>query len=184
MLQRIETTGLVINMDGEYYVNKKNAETLLLVSNIKDHLILLNPGTWNTYHCTQSVFDKLTAKKTLEKAQYILDYTFIAKGQLSPDRNIIGYTDVKTLAKGLKKLSEKTPGEGFILDSFHLKSKLSGQVIFFGEGLEDMKKAVSAMAPDKKVFKPSAINLNPLLQKIGLKPSAQESSSLRPVRRR
>lgn len=178
MLQRIEMTGLMINRDGDYYINKKNSETLLLVDKFKDHLILLNPATKNTYHCIQATFDKLISKKKMQMAEYILDYTYTEPGKLmKPERNTIGFEDLKSLKKGITNVGGKTPGEPVHFDQFTLKNKETGGVIYSGKLLDELTKAVSSLDHGKKAFRPSAININQLLQKIGLNKSDEPSQS-------
>ena len=118
-------------------------------------------------------------------AEYILDYTYSNPGILmKPERNTIAFEDVKSLKKGINNVGGKNPGEPVHFEHFTLKNKQTGKVIYSGKWLDELTNAVSNIDRGKKAFKPSAININQLLQKIGLKQSDEPSQSVKSRRSR
>lgn len=167
----------IFHIDGEFYVNKKNAETLMVRFKDPFGVSLSNWNSKDIYHYPKSLFDKLQQKKELIPARFVLEYSYTYFDTDKAETNFFAFADRKKLLDGLKNLGGRITGESLVFHQFKLVDKQNDSVIYSGERRFTMILAAESIKEKNNFFHSTAINIRDLLQRVGVQSSRQHSLS-------
>jgi len=172
----------------EYYIHKRTGQPLLLYSKTEGTTTLLNPNTLNFYPLPDKEFQKLIAKNKLEKAQYMLMYSFVPHDGFDTKKSLIVSNNLEELHSKLFNVSASIThpsttlnGESTIFDRAYIKELNTGKFLFTANNAQEFQKEIRHLylqanpneisndQKEKKTFKPSSINISQIMQSIGFK---------------
>jgi hypothetical protein len=172
------------HIDGEFYINKKNAETLMVIFKNHSNISLTTWDHKEIYQFPKDLFDKQQQKKEFLPARFVLEYTYTYMGIDRPETYFRAFPNKKSLLNGLKSLNGRIPGESLYFHQFKLVDKQNDSVIYSGARRFAMIMAAESIKEKNTFFQATAINMRNLLQRVGLQSGGQHTLSQKKIKSR
>lgn len=167
------------NDKNEYYVFKELITPWRLDSRDKYGATLVDANTQTKLFISPDDFSRRLRKKHIEPAGYLLEFSHTTGDQVMPQKKIIAFADIKSLINRMKEpiINDQ---QATIFHHFQLTETKTNKVVFTGKSMDELQQAaaqIRAQQQPNKIFKPSAINMKMILEKLGLKNSHNEDQT-------
>jgi hypothetical protein len=161
------------NEKNEYYVFKELMTPWRLDSRDKYGATLIEANSQTKLFIAPDELSRRLRKKYIEPAAYLLAFSYTKDSQVTPKNILIAFSGIKSLVNRMK--------EPIILDQqsatfhhFELTETKTNKVVFTGKSMDELQQAATQIRlqqEPKKIFNPSAINMQMILEKLGFKNS-------------
>lgn len=159
----------------DFYVDDFTGDTLLVYSQYNEHMTLVYPNDQKAFMCRHETFNSRVSNNELIMARYLLDCSYTPYREHAAERNLTGFGDLKQLYKGLNNMEKVLAQEDFIINAISLTDLTSKSNLYTGTWVAELRSIVKKMAIEKTGFKPSPVNIEQVITKLGLNSNNEDS---------